>query len=93
MRQQSIEHVGQVKTAILETTGNISFYYFTDDEVIYGLPILPHVYEKKLQVIEHPDHYSCTYCGHSLFLEIGTHRCGRCNRDEWVKAVKTLRLT
>lgn len=93
MRQESIEHVGQVKTAVLETTGNISFYYFTDDEVVYGLPILPHVYKKKLQVIEHSDYYSCTYCGHTSFLKSGKHRCSRCERTEWVKAIKTLRIT
>ncbi|KQS92420.1 YetF domain-containing protein [Chryseobacterium sp. Leaf394] len=93
MRQESIEHVGQVKTAILETTGNISFYYFSDDEVIYGLPILPHVYKEKLQVIEYSDHYACTYCGHSLFLDKGKNRCKRCEKSEWVKASNVLRLT
>ncbi|WP_228462847.1 DUF421 domain-containing protein [Chryseobacterium caseinilyticum] len=93
MRQESIEHVGQVKTAILETTGNISFYYFKDDEVMYGLPILPHVYKKKLQLIEQAGYYSCTYCGHSLFLEAGQKKCSRCEKTEWVKAINTLRLT
>lgn len=93
MRQESIEHVGQVKTAILETTGNISFYYFTDDEVRHGLPILPHVYKKKLQFIENSDHYSCTYCGYSLYLERGKHHCSRCEKNEWVKASNALRLT
>jgi len=92
MRQESIEHVGQVKTAILETTGNISFFYFTDEEVEYGLPVLPHAYEKKLQFITNSDYYSCTYCGHSLFLENGSYKCRRCDRTEWVKAIKTLRL-
>ena len=29
MRQQNIEHLGQVRTAILETNGNVSFYITT----------------------------------------------------------------
>ena len=63
MRQESIEHLGQVKTAILETTGNISFYYYPDSEVSYGLPVLPNAYQKKHFDIKKKDIYACTYCG------------------------------
>ncbi|MGO4710726.1 DUF421 domain-containing protein [Chryseobacterium sp. 2TAF14] len=93
MRQESIEHVGQVKTAILETTGNISFYFFRNEEVLFGLPILPKVYEKKINTIEKEDIYACTYCGYSVFLKKSVKNCERCQRNEWVKAIKTLRLT
>lgn len=93
MRQESIEHVGQVKTAILETTGNISFYYYTDDEVDYGLPILPKAYEKKHLEITKNDIYSCGYCGQTEKLNIGKHKCPRCDREEWVAAINTIRLT
>jgi uncharacterized membrane protein YcaP (DUF421 family) len=91
MRQESIEHVGQVKTAILETTGNISFYYYTDDTVLYGLPILPKPYKKKLREIITEDMYACTYCGHAEKLTVGVHSCSRCDRDEWVRAINTVR--
>jgi len=91
MRQESIEHVGQVKTAILETTGNISFYYFSDEEVVYGLPVLPKAYNKKLTTIVYEDMYSCTYCGYSTLLQKGPNDCKRCNHNEWVKAIKTVR--
>lgn len=93
MRQESIEHVGQVKTAILETTGNISFYYFTNKEVMYGLPVLPKPYSKKLQTITNEDVYACTYCGYSALLQTGIIKCKRCGHSEWVKAINTLRLT
>jgi len=93
MRQESIEHIGQVKTAILETTGKISFYYFTDDEVKYGLPVLPKPYQKKSENIPEEDIYACTYCGHVKKLVPGNHQCTRCDQSEWVRAINTVRLT
>lgn len=93
MRQQSIAHVGQVKTAILETTGNISFYYYHDEEVGYGLPVQPKLYAKKLTVIDEPDAvYACSYCARPSQLERGKNRCPRCKRHEWVLAIDDKRL-
>lgn len=93
MRQESIEHVGQVKTAILETTGNISFYYYHDDQVTYGLPILPKNYQKKMINIIKEDIYACTYCGHTQELKPGQQNCTRCDHKEWVNAINTRRIT
>lgn len=93
MRQASIEHLGQIKTAILETNGNISFYYFPDDEVKYGLPIQPKVYEKKSEQVKAKGIFACTYCGSTEELEPGTSECPRCRQKEWVKAINTTRLT
>nr|WP_314498791.1 YetF domain-containing protein [uncultured Chryseobacterium sp.] len=93
MRQESIEHIGQVKTAILETTGNISFYYYENDQVSYGLPILPKRYKEKINRIITEDIYACTYCAHTEALEPGEHTCTRCDHSEWVKAINTTRLT
>ena len=63
MRQQNIEHVGQVQTAILETNGNVSFFYFADDEVLPGLPVLPKPYQQKGMTIQTAGAYACTTCG------------------------------
>jgi len=94
MRQASIEHLGQIKTAILETNGNISFYYFPDDKVKYGLPIQPKVYEKKSEQVKEKGTFACTYCGNTEELESGrTSECPRCRQKEWVKAINTTRLT
>lgn len=93
MRQECIEHVGQVKLAILETTGNISFYYFRDDEVKYGLPVLPEIYQKEISKIIHRENYACSYCGHVECLDPGEHNCSRCKHSEWVAAINTLRIT
>ena len=51
LRSHNIEHLGQIRYAILEDTGRISVFYFPDDEVIPGLPILPDDYNKKQQQI------------------------------------------
>lgn len=93
MRQVSIEHLGQIKTAILETNGNISFYYYEDRDVKYGLPIQPKVYGKKSEQISEAGIYACTYCGHTEELEKGSAHCPNCKRKEWVMALNTKRLT
>lgn len=93
MRQESIEHAGQVKTAILETTGNISFFFYDDHEVRYGLPILPKVYKKKHYEITELGIYACGYCGQTSELSPGSHNCPRCEKKEWVSAINTLRIT
>ncbi len=93
MRQVSIEHLGQIKTAILETNGNISFYYYPDEDVKYGLPVQPKVYGKKSVQVPSPGMYACTYCGHTEKLEESTAHCPSCKRNEWVKAINTIRIT
>lgn len=93
MRQQSIEHLGQVKTAVLETTGNVSFFYYPDEEVKPGLPVLPKIYGKRSKQIPSPGEYACTYCGNVEHIDADKHNCERCKKDEWVAAIKTLRLS
>ncbi|WP_294225474.1 DUF421 domain-containing protein [uncultured Chryseobacterium sp.] len=93
MRQESIEHLGQIKTAILETNGNISFYYYPDKEVKYGLPVQPKIYDRKSVQIPSPGIYACTYCGHTENLEKGPEYCASCSRNEWVTAINSIRIT
>lgn len=93
MRQQNIEHVGQVHTAVLETNGNVSFFYYTDDQVKPGLPILPKIYKKKSTLLSETGQYACTTCGHVDTITTQYHICPRCQQKEWVKAIQTLRVT
>ncbi len=92
MRQQNIEHLGQVRTAILETNGTVSFFFFADDKVQYGMPVLPKPYGKMNSDIPIPGKYACTYCGCVEELTVGK-KCSRCNKQSWVKAINTLRIT
>lgn len=93
MRQQNIEHVGQVQTALLETNGNVSFFYYEDDQVKPGLPILPKVYNKKSSQITEESQYACTTCGCVETIRTDHHTCPRCQQTEWVKALQTRRIT
>jgi len=93
MRQQSIEHVGQVKTAILETNGVLSFYYYPDDEVRPGLPVLPKVFQRKSETVEQAGAQACTRCAAVFELAAGRHRCERCGGQEWVEAIDSTRVT
>jgi uncharacterized membrane protein YcaP (DUF421 family) len=92
MRQQSIEHLGQVRTAILETNGNLSFYYFSDEDVRPGLPVLPKVYRQKSKNIARNGQYACTYCGNVEQITASAHQCSRCRQNEWVLAIDTVRM-
>jgi uncharacterized membrane protein YcaP (DUF421 family) len=93
MRQQNIEHLGQVKTAILETNGNVSFYYFEESNVKPGLPVMPKLYQKKSNIINNAGNYACTYCGNVEAIEGKSKNCNRCGQQEWVQAIQTPRLT
>ena len=93
MRQQNIEHLGQVQTAILETNGNLSFFYYADEDVQPGLPVLPKLYHKKSNSLSQAGQYACTTCGQIEQIKASQHACPRCQQTEWVQAVQTQRRT
>ena len=94
MRQQGVSHLGQISMALIEITGEISLYYYKDEEVKFGLPILPHLYEKKQVIIPKADIYSCYFCGFTQEIPVcNSHFCKACNKNQWVKSVNNVRIT
>lgn len=93
LRIKSVEHLGQIKTAFIETSGEISVFYYEDSEVKYGLPILPDLFHKKSKIIPFNSTYACTFCGHIEEQKAGTAKCTVCHKEEWVPAIKTIRIT
>jgi len=94
LRQRNIEHLGQIKYAILEDNGKISLYYYPDDQVKPGLPILPDDYNQKNSVINSAGLYACSKCGNTCQLEVTEEiHCNQCNHQEWVPAIDTRRIT
>jgi len=93
LRLNSVEHLGQVKKAYLETSGEVSIFYYEDEEVKYGLPILPELFLKKSKTIPENGLYACAFCGNVAEQKIGNPTCSDCNRKEWVAAIKTIRKT
>jgi len=93
LRQTGVEHLGQVKIALLETSGQMSVYFYGDKEVRPGLPIIPKQYQQHSAVIKEEGLYACAYCGNVKALAPGTCTCERCKHTEWVSAISTLRVT
>jgi len=92
LRMQSVEHLGQVKNAIIETSGEISVFYYPDDEVRPGLPLLPDDYNLKSELIVEHGLYACTFCGNVKPLDPGMSVCEVCDRKIWVKAIDSKRI-
>jgi len=92
MRAASIEHVGQVRIAVLETNGQVSFFYYSDEDVKPGLPVLPKPYNKRSKNISKAGKYACTFCANVMKLE-KENKCDRCGHDEWVLAIDTCRVS
>lgn len=93
LRLRSIEHLGQVKKAYLETTGDVSIYFYEDKDVRPGLPITPELFCKKIKMIQKTDQYACSKCGDVRQLDQGAHTCSVCQNKEWVEAINTKRIT
>lgn len=48
MREAGVEHIGQVETAILESNGKMSIFFYSSEQTKYGLPILPKRVSKEI---------------------------------------------
>lgn len=94
LRMNNVSHLGQVREVILETNGEISIYFAPEDEVKYGLPIIPRLCEKKLTVIPTPGIYSCLQCGYTdRLLPANEVACPECKKKEWVKSINEQRIS
>ena len=93
LRLHSVSHLGQVEEAIIETNGEISVFYFHDDDVAAGLPIIPSLCEKKLTIIPKKDFFSCSYCGYTAVLTpAAEHSCPCCTKKEWIESIDRKRI-
>ncbi len=95
LRNESIEHLGQVRTAIFEVNGSISLLYFSEENTIPGLPIFPDKLKNKLRVIEKAGKYACLYCGmvHVMEASASEQVCPNCGHKEWVEAIEAKRVS
>jgi uncharacterized membrane protein YcaP (DUF421 family) len=93
LRVRNVEHLGQVKKAYLETSGDVSVFFYTDDEIKPGLPILPELLKVNLKTVEQPATYACCHCGFTAPLNQGIHSCERCTKSLWVKTLTTKRIS
>ena len=89
LRNKKIFHLGQIESAIFETSGEISLLLYDKKRVKPGLPIWPHKLRENFEVIPEKGLYACTYCGHTEEIDAGsTCLCPHCRKNKsWVKAV------
>ncbi|WP_231459416.1 MULTISPECIES: DUF421 domain-containing protein [unclassified Pedobacter] len=94
LRQQHITHLGQVELTIIETSGELSIFFYKDEDVKYGLPILPDNFDERADVISEYGYYSCSFCGFTEELKPSPkHICKTCEKTKWVKSIKETRVT
>jgi uncharacterized membrane protein YcaP (DUF421 family) len=94
LRHNSVEHLGQVRLAIAEISGQLSVYYYADDEVKPGLSVLPKAAEDCHADIEKAGTYSCSQCGFTDKLKPAKKIvCPECKNEEWVVSLQTKRVS
>lgn len=87
LRMKSVSHLGQVEEAIVESSGEMSIFFYADEEVKYGLPIMPRSLDAAAVKITKHGHYSCTFCGYTDEMEpIEKISCPTCKKQEWVES-------
>ena len=88
LRQQGVEHLGQVRLGILETDGDVSLFLNEPESIRAGLSVLPP--EHRPIWCEPPASglYACTHCGHVQIINAQQHAtCPRCQNKEWSLAL------
>ncbi len=94
LRLHGVSQLGQVEEAIEESSGNISVFYYPDEEVKYGLPIMPNSLQQSLEQVKEAGMYACIFCGYTSQLQPAKHHtCPSCKKSKWVKASKRKRVT
>ncbi|GAA4165909.1 DUF421 domain-containing protein [Chryseobacterium ginsenosidimutans] len=94
LRLRGISQLGQIEKAIEESSGEISVFFFEDEKVKYGLPIMPDSLDQPLKMIKQRDHYSCTFCGYTEEKQTGeAGSCKKCKKDEWICSSNKKRIT
>ena len=93
LRLKDVSQLGQVEAAYVEASGEISVFFFPDERVKPGLPILPEQYRKKIKIIKEERNHSCAFCGHTESLQsASSHSYPVCKRKEWVVSSDARRI-
>lgn len=91
LRNQSVEHLGQVRTGLLEVDGTISLLYYADEDVKYGLPLFPDDY-RVVKAGQGLGPVACMYCGQiENELRLDQMPCTRCQHKNWTLAINKKR--
>lgn len=93
LRMNGVSQLGQVQYAIEEISGELSVFFLEDQQVQYGLPILPQELERKVTEFKKETYYSCLLCGHTVFnVNHMNGSCEVCDSTEWLEATNRKRV-
>lgn len=93
LRQQGVEHLGQVRLGILETDGDVSLYFNDAESVRPGLSVLPKQFREVYRQVPSSGLYACTRCGYPQLIEAPQEAtCPRCNHQQWSLALRNPRV-
>lgn len=88
LRQKGVEHLGQVRLAILETDGEVSLFFFEREDARPGLSVLPPPHREVVREARRDGMYCCIRCGLPASLSRGQRgKCSRCGNEEWTEAL------
>ncbi|MEZ0582638.1 MULTISPECIES: DUF421 domain-containing protein [Erwinia] len=92
LRQEGVEHLGQIRLALIELDGDISAYYYDRHEVRPGLSVLPPQHRQDYTCVPADGLYACNHCGETQRLQAQQQlSCPRCQRNLWSLALTTQR--
>ncbi|GLO40280.1 DUF421 domain-containing protein [Pseudomonas putida] len=92
LRQQGVEHLGQVRLGLLETDGDVSLYFYGPDDTRPGLSVLPAEHRPEYLAPPNAGLHCCVSCGFPTFHEPqDSAECERCGHNVWSPALDTLR--
>ena len=94
LRLKSVDHLGQVRKVYLETSGELSVYLFSDDNVKPGLPIFPEDLNNPVIKVDQDGSYACITCGHIQRLTAQPQStCVVCGEIKWLKPLSVKRIS
>ncbi|AHL75756.1 membrane protein [Stutzerimonas stutzeri] len=93
LRQQGVEHLGQVRLGILETDGEVSLYFHEAESVRPGLSVLPKQFRSIYRQVPSSGMYACMRCGYPQIIETQQEAtCPRCHHQYWSIALSNPRV-
>lgn len=89
LRMEGVSHLGQVDAAYIEASGKMSVYFLADEQVRYGLPVRPELFETQQEAIKETGMYSCGFCGYTEKISrTKKHSCTICNKTKMGKSTE-----
>jgi uncharacterized membrane protein YcaP (DUF421 family) len=92
LRLKSADHLGQVKRVYLETSGEMSVYFYEREKRVPGLPIYPELLRNPVNGILDKGKFACITCGN--IIEVTTpqkYTCEICGNHKWLPASDVIR--